>query len=95
LEIITLVYNNSKAWSVQLGQRLDGDRVLAAMSATTTSAIAVGLQNPKLYDQLDAYVPPPRRTLDQLRAAGYVVKPNKKDPFTEDQLARITEAQEQ
>jgi hypothetical protein len=92
MEFLHLMYNLSKAWDEALGRRLDGDRILAAMSDTAHNVIQTGLRNPQLLLQLDGFVMPPRRTLDQLRSEGYVVKPAKDEPFSDEELATIQQA---
>ena len=86
------MFNNSKAWSLPLSHRLDSDRILAMLSVSATNLIDVALENPATLLKLDGFQLPPRRSLEQLRAAGYVIKPRTKDPFSREDLDKVQDA---
>ena len=86
------MFNNSKAWSLPLSHRLDSDRILAMLSVSATNLIDVALENPATLLKLDGFQLPPRRSLEQLRAAGYVIKPRAKDPFSREDLDKVQDA---
>lgn len=92
MDLIHHMYNASKAWASTLSRRLDGDRMLAAMSDTASNIITAGLRDPGMFEKLDGFIKPPRRTLEQLREQGYVVKPRKRDPFTPSEMEKLDAA---
>lgn len=96
IQIITgllfLSFNNSKARAVHLGARLDHDYLLAGLSTTTANLLQTALNCPSVFLELDRLPVPARRTLEELTAAGYVVKPKLHDPFTPEQIQCISDA---
>ena len=90
--LLFITYNSSKARATHLGGRLDHDYLLAGLAATVHSVLEAALNNPSVFLALDRLPAPPRRTLHELTAAGYTIKPRLKDPFTSEQLASIGDA---
>jgi hypothetical protein len=68
---------------------LDHDSLLAGLSATAHAVVSVALNDPSAFLALDRVPPPRKRSLEELRSAGYKIKPHKNDPFTREQLALV------
>ncbi len=92
LGVLHIAFNNSKYRALHMGARLDHDFLLGTLSATIENLIKVALNDPSVFLQLDQQPVPARRTLCQLQAAGYSVKPRLRDPFSETQLEVIAQA---
>lgn len=90
--LLFITFNNSKSRATHLGCRLDHDYLLATLSTTTGNLLQTALNAPRTFLVLDRRPMPPRRTLTELAAAGYSVKPRMRDPFTPEQLSLVEDA---